>query len=356
MAGHVFISHGSENRDEASALCAFIESRGVTAWMAPRDVRPGIDYSEALQAAIEGCTAFVVLVTDMANKSPYVRAETEMAFSNSKPIFPVRLSDIKPAPGLAFFLKIRHWTDAYGPGREANLDGLARELLVLCGAAPAPLPPAPPSPAPAPPLPLPLPPPPPRPRPPPAFRPNPILAKWPYLAGALLVVAIGLAIWWFAVRGGGETMPPPDAPRSGLDEAGGAAVETTASGLRIETIRQGSGPPVTAADAILVRYETRIENGAVFQGNLNAPEPMLLILADLVPGAAEAALRMQQGGEYRVRIPPELGFGTNIPAGTPLDADDVIEVQVQILEIRRGMAASVQASRPAGAGGGATTD
>ena len=46
MAGHVFISHGSENSDEANALCAFIESRGVKAWIAPRDVRPGIDYSE----------------------------------------------------------------------------------------------------------------------------------------------------------------------------------------------------------------------------------------------------------------------------------------------------------------------
>ena len=66
MAGHVFISHGSDNRDEANALCAFIESRGVKCWIAPRDVRPGIDYSEELQAAIETCAAFVVLVTDMA--------------------------------------------------------------------------------------------------------------------------------------------------------------------------------------------------------------------------------------------------------------------------------------------------
>jgi hypothetical protein len=146
MAGHVFISHGSENRDEANELCAFIEGHGVKAWIAPRDVRPGIDYSEALQSAIETCIACVVLVTEMANKSPYVRAETEMAFSNSKPIFPVRLADIKPAPGLAFFLKIRHWTDAFGKEREASLDRLALELRTLSHvepAAPAPEPPPP---------------------------------------------------------------------------------------------------------------------------------------------------------------------------------------------------------------------
>src|SRR5438128_5453733 len=135
MAGHVFISHGSENSDEANTLCAFIEGRGVKAWIAPRDVRPGIDYSEELQSAIEGCAAFVVLVTDMANKSPYVRAETEMAFSCQKPIFPVRQGDIKPAAGLALFLKIRHWTDAYGKHREAALDRLALELRTMVGLA-----------------------------------------------------------------------------------------------------------------------------------------------------------------------------------------------------------------------------
>jgi hypothetical protein len=202
MAGHVFISHGSENRDEAEELCAFIESNGVKAWIAPRDVRPGIDYSEALQSAIENCVAFVVLVTDMANKSPYVRAETEMAFSNSKPIFPVRLTDIKPAPGLAFFLKIRHWTDAYGKSREASLGRLAVELQTLSGvAAAAPPPPRtePAPPAAAPPF--------PDPEPAPAPAPPPILNKAPAATPAQppadadrMAAAIGPNASWYVER------------------------------------------------------------------------------------------------------------------------------------------------------------
>jgi PQQ-dependent catabolism-associated CXXCW motif protein len=174
MSGHVFISHASENRDEANELVALIEAKGMTAWIAPRDVRPGFDYSEELQRALENCTAFVVLVTDDANTSPYVRAETEMAFSNQKPMLPVRLGEITPAPGLAFFLKIRHWTDAYGARREAALARLVLELQTLTGTAPswapkaaaaappplaeapppAPPPPPPPGPAPASPPPL----------------------------------------------------------------------------------------------------------------------------------------------------------------------------------------------------------
>ena len=96
---------------------------------APRDVRPGIDYSEELQAAIEGCAAFVVLVTDMANKSPYVRAETEMAFSCHKPIFPVRLRRTSSRPP-ASPCSSRSATGPtpIGAHRDAAMERLALEL------------------------------------------------------------------------------------------------------------------------------------------------------------------------------------------------------------------------------------
>ncbi len=200
MAGHVFISHGSENSDEANALCAFIEGKGVKAWIAPRDVRPGIDYSEELQGAIETCAAFVVLVTDVANKSPYVRAETEMAFSCHKPIFPVRQADIKPAAGLALFLKIRHWTDAYGKYRDAAMERLALELQTLAGVTP-PLPtPAaaapPPLADPAPPAPVPVP------APAPAPVPAPVPASMPGgpQGRERLEAAIGPNAAWYLSR------------------------------------------------------------------------------------------------------------------------------------------------------------
>jgi hypothetical protein len=207
MSGHVFVSHSSDNRAEAAELAAFLEARGTKVWIAPRDVRPGRDYSEQLQEAIEQSAAFVVLITDMGNQSPYVRAETEMAFSNHKPIFPVRTSDMQPASGLALFLKIRHWTDAFGPGRDAALDRLAAELLALCPAdppaagesetveppppPPAPPPPAPPPPAPPPPAPPPPAPPPPSPPPPPPPSPADIALPQEGESDALWRAAIG---------------------------------------------------------------------------------------------------------------------------------------------------------------------
>lgn len=142
--GYVFISYASTDDQQANYLAEYLAERLINVWIAPRDVRPGRDYSEQLQAAIEECAAFVVLVTSDANQSPFVRAETEIAFSINKPMFPVRIGDIKPGPGLAFFLKIKQWTNAFGAQREASLERLARELAaVTARVAPSAVQPAP---------------------------------------------------------------------------------------------------------------------------------------------------------------------------------------------------------------------
>jgi len=127
-AGHIFVSYTSTDRLFADELVQAFEAAGLRIWYAPRDVRPGIDYSEQIQKAIETAIAFVVIVTESSNRSNFVRAETEMAFSRRRPIFPVRTSPVIPASGLALFLQLRHWTDAFGPARQSALHRLRDEL------------------------------------------------------------------------------------------------------------------------------------------------------------------------------------------------------------------------------------
>ena len=213
-APYIFISHSSDEAADAQGLCAFLEQHGLRAWIAPRDVRPGRDYSEQLQQAIENCGAFLVLVSKSANSSPYVRVETEMAFSLDKPLFPIRTSEVAPGKGLALFLKIKHWTDAFGPQREHNLRRLVEELHFVLGddaGVQARTPPTPPPPL------VPhlhaaerqAPPPPPEPR---RDQPTtPAGSRRPLLIGLGAAALLGLLVLllFLAARRGGDARPTP---------------------------------------------------------------------------------------------------------------------------------------------------
>ena len=306
---HVFISHASENSEEANDLVALLESKGVTAWIAPRDVRPGFDYSIELQSAIEQCAAFVVLVTDMANDSPYVRAETEMAFSNSKPILPVRLAQIAPAPGLAFFLKIRNWTEAWGPRREASLARLVLELQTLTGKAPswaprvasAPAPaetPVPPPPAPAPAAPPPL---------ATGGSTTPARPLLPWLIFGAIALAMAIAIFLIARRTPPQPAPAPStngatpapAPAPAPPPAPAAApTRNFADELTDFGVAPKSEPEtnVGSPTPLLIPVGTRIATEEVARMIANSQVTAIDVLNNPHPQTLPAALYMPAGG------------------------------------------------------------
>lgn len=130
----VFISHASANAALAERICRLMEKRGVTCWIAPRDVELGTRYGEAIIRAIESCQALFVLLSDESNQSDAVTNEVERAFSNKKRIIPLRLKDVKPMPALAFFLGQAQWVDVWGGGLEAKMDQLAATVKELDGA------------------------------------------------------------------------------------------------------------------------------------------------------------------------------------------------------------------------------
>ena len=61
MALDVFISYSHHDKAAADAACAMLESSGVRAWIAPRDVRPGVEYGAAIVEAIERCRVIVLI-------------------------------------------------------------------------------------------------------------------------------------------------------------------------------------------------------------------------------------------------------------------------------------------------------
>ena len=104
-------------------------------------------------------------------------------------------------------------------------------------------------------------------------------------------------------------------------------VVTTASGLQYKVLKPGEGPSPTATDTALVKYKGMTRDGNVFDENEQAPMPV----GGVVPGFSEALQLMQKGGEYRIWIPSELGYGEQSP-GPELPANSVLIFDVTLLD------------------------
>lgn len=131
MAHDVFISHSAKDKVTADAVCGMLESEGVRCWIAPRDVLPSMEWSEAIIDAIEECRIMVLVFTANANDSPQIRREVERAVNRGVAILPVRIEDVLPGKGLEYFIGNVHWLDALNPPLDAHLKSLAGTIKIL---------------------------------------------------------------------------------------------------------------------------------------------------------------------------------------------------------------------------------
>jgi TIR domain/Protein of unknown function (DUF2628) len=139
---YVFLSHSSGDAAESQDLVRELETHGVNVWIDTTDIVPGKSYPEQIEAAIEHCGAFIIVLSGNANASKFVKSETEMAYGGGVPIFPLRIEEVKPGQGLGLFLNVQHWTDAFGPSRSLAVARLADaiKLELATEAPPPPLP------------------------------------------------------------------------------------------------------------------------------------------------------------------------------------------------------------------------
>ncbi|MGA9063628.1 MAG: toll/interleukin-1 receptor domain-containing protein [Terracidiphilus sp.] len=131
MAHDVFISHSAKDKVTADAVCAMLESEGVRCWIAPRDVLPSMEWSEAIIDAIEECRIMVLVFTANANDSPQIRREVERAVNHGVAILPVRIEDVLPGKGLEYFIGNVHWLDALKPPLDTHLRNLAGTVKIV---------------------------------------------------------------------------------------------------------------------------------------------------------------------------------------------------------------------------------
>lgn len=149
MAHDVFISHSSNNRTVANAVCAALESIGIRCWIAPRDVLPGRSYSGEITRAIQQSRAFVLIFSEHSNNSEQVLREVQLAANSRLHIVQFRIDAVVPSDDLEYYLSGPHWLDAVTPPLDAHLEQLKSSMKALLALPRAAEPDTPPAPAPA---------------------------------------------------------------------------------------------------------------------------------------------------------------------------------------------------------------
>lgn len=131
MPPDVFISHSSQDAALAARVCAGLESRGLTCWIAPRDIRSGSSWGASIVKALDTCPVVVLILTEHANRSRQVAREVERADGKGARVINFRVESPTLSPALEYFLSADHWFDATSGPAEAHLPALADAVRAL---------------------------------------------------------------------------------------------------------------------------------------------------------------------------------------------------------------------------------
>lgn len=87
--GHIFISYSRQDIDFARYVRAMLENQGFWVWMDEKRLTVGMDWWDEIEANIDSCSAFVVIMSPESRKSVFVRNEILRAIDQNKALFPI---------------------------------------------------------------------------------------------------------------------------------------------------------------------------------------------------------------------------------------------------------------------------
>lgn len=121
----------------------------------------------------------------------------------------------------------------------------------------------------------------------------------------------------------------PAAAGSGSPAAAGET-KTTASGLKYQVLKQGTGTvSPKATDTVNVHYHGTLLNGTVFDSSVQRGQPISFPLNAVIPGWTEGLQLMKVGDKFKFEIPSNLAYGPNSPSpAIPPNSTLVFEVEL----------------------------
>lgn len=168
-------------------------------------------------------------------------------------------------------------------------------------------------------------------------------------AGIVFAIAIAVALAWTGTRA--------SVAAKGTDvqflawNKGQMGVQTTASGLQYQVLKEGSGPKAADGDGVSVWTVGTLRDGTVFQpaGSIR------LQVGGAIPGFDEALKMMSKGSKLRVWIPSSLAYdkaGQQHPLyGKMLQFDLAIEELIPAAQLQQMMMQQMMQQQGQGRGG-----
>jgi FKBP-type peptidyl-prolyl cis-trans isomerase len=106
--------------------------------------------------------------------------------------------------------------------------------------------------------------------------------------------------------------------------------KTTPSGVKYETIKEGSGRELKPGNSAKVHYVGTLENGEVFDSSREKNKPAIFPIGSgsMIKGWEEAMPGMRIGEIRKMTVPPALGYGAAGQGKVPPNATLIFEVEL----------------------------
>jgi FKBP-type peptidyl-prolyl cis-trans isomerase len=114
------------------------------------------------------------------------------------------------------------------------------------------------------------------------------------------------------------------------------AVVELPSGLRYETVQEGTGASPKATETVKVHYTGKLIDGTVFDSSVQRGEPAEFPLDQVIAGWTEGIQKMKKGGKIKLFVPPNLAYGDDGRPGIPPGSTLIFDVE--LLDIKSGAA------------------